>query len=46
MPNVIITPNFGVLSDLLVEQTMTVVEPNLQAFVEGRLKDLRNLVAH
>ena len=31
MPNVIITPNIGGRSDKFVEQTMTVVEPNLQA---------------
>jgi phosphoglycerate dehydrogenase-like enzyme len=46
MPNVIITPNIGGRSDKFVEQTLTVVEPNLKAFLEGRLKDLRNLVAH
>jgi phosphoglycerate dehydrogenase-like enzyme len=46
MPNVIITPNIGGRSDTFVEQTLTIVEPNLRAFVEGRLKDLRNLVAH
>jgi len=46
MPNVIITPNIGGRSDSFVEQTLTIVEPNLQAFVEGRLKDLKNLVAH
>jgi phosphoglycerate dehydrogenase-like enzyme len=46
MPNVIITPNIGGRSDAFVEQTLTIVEPNLRAFVEGRLKDLRNLVAH
>ena len=46
MPNVIITPNIGGRSDRFVEQTMAVVEPNIAAFVEGRLKDLRNLVAH
>jgi D-2-hydroxyacid dehydrogenase (NADP+) len=46
MPNVIITPNVGGRSDTFVEQTLTIVEPNLRAFVEGRLKDLRNLVAH
>lgn len=45
LPNVIITPNVGGRSDKFVEQTLTVVEPNLRAFVEGRLKDLRNLVA-
>ena len=46
MPNVIITPNLGGRSDTFVEQTLTIVEPNLRAFVEGRLKDLKNLVAH
>ncbi|MSP47017.1 MAG: D-2-hydroxyacid dehydrogenase [Xanthobacteraceae bacterium] len=46
MSNVIITPNIGGRSDRFVEQTMTVLEPNLQAFIDGRLKDLRNLVAH
>ena len=42
MPNVIITPNIGGRSDKFVEQTMTIVEPNLAAFLDGRLKDLRN----
>jgi D-2-hydroxyacid dehydrogenase (NADP+) len=46
MPNVIITPNIGGRSDRFVEQTLSIVEPNLQAFLDGRLKDLRNLVAH
>ena len=46
MPNVIITPNIGGRSDLFVEQTMTVLEPNLAAFVDGRLKDMRNVIPH
>lgn len=46
MPNVIITPNIGGRSANFVEQTLTIVEPNLRAFLEGRLKDLQNLVAH
>jgi D-2-hydroxyacid dehydrogenase (NADP+) len=46
MPNVIITPNIGGRSETFVEQTLTIVEPNLRAFLEGRLKDLQNLVAH
>ena len=45
-PNVIITPNIGGRSDRFVEQTMRIVEPNLQAFLDGRLKDLQNLIAH
>lgn len=46
MPNVIITPNIGGRSDRFVEQTLTVLEPNLAAYKEGRLKDLRNIIAH
>ena len=46
MPNVIITPNIGGRSDKFVEQTMTVLEPNLQAFIDGRMKDMRNVVPH
>jgi len=40
------SPNIGGRSDRFVEQTLSIVEPNLQAFLDGRLKDLRNLVAH
>jgi D-2-hydroxyacid dehydrogenase (NADP+) len=46
MPNVIITPNIGGRSDSFLEQTMAVLEPNLAAFTEGRLKDMRNLIPH
>jgi phosphoglycerate dehydrogenase-like enzyme len=46
MPNVIITPNIGGRSDNFIEQTMTVLEPNLAAFTEGRLKDMRNVIPH
>jgi D-2-hydroxyacid dehydrogenase (NADP+) len=46
MPNVIITPNIGGRSNVFVEQTLTVIEPNLQAFVDGRCNDLRNVVPH
>jgi len=46
MPNVMITPNIGGRSDKFIEQTMSVLEPNLQAFIEGKLTNLRNLVAH
>jgi hypothetical protein len=43
---VIITPNIGGRSDQFVRQTMSVVVPNLQAYIDRRYKDLRNLVAH
>jgi phosphoglycerate dehydrogenase-like enzyme len=46
MPNVIITPNIGGRSDNFIEQTMSVLEPNLQAFVDGRLNDMRNVIPH
>lgn len=46
MPNVIITPNIGGRSDRFVEQTLTVIVPNVAAFIEGRLKDMRNIIAH
>ena len=46
MPNVIITPNIGGRSNTFVEQTMTVLEPNMQAFIDGRIKDMRNVVPH
>ncbi len=38
MPNVIITPNIGGRSANFVEQTLTIVEPNMAAFLEGRLE--------
>jgi len=46
MPNVIITPNVGGRSNVFVQQTLTVIEPNLRAYVDGRLKELRNVVPH
>jgi D-2-hydroxyacid dehydrogenase (NADP+) len=46
MPNVIITPNVGGRSDKFVAQTMTVIEPNVAAFIEGRMKDMRNIIPH
>jgi len=46
MPNVIITPNVGGRSDKFVAQTMTVIEPNIAAFIEGRTKDMRNIIPH
>jgi D-2-hydroxyacid dehydrogenase (NADP+) len=46
MPNVIITPNIGGRSDNFLEQTMAVLEPNIAAFTQGRLKDMRNVIPH
>jgi phosphoglycerate dehydrogenase-like enzyme len=46
MPNVMITPNVGGRSDKFVAQTMTILEPNIQAFIDGRMKDMRNIIPH
>jgi phosphoglycerate dehydrogenase-like enzyme len=46
MPNVIITPNVGGRSDKFVPQTLAVIEPNVAAFIEGRMKDMRNVIPH
>lgn len=46
MPNVIITPNVGGRSDKFVAQTLAVIEPNIAAFIEGRIEDLRNVIPH
>jgi len=46
LPNVIVTPNIGGHSDRFVEQTLAIIDPNLRAFAQGRLADMRNLVPH
>jgi phosphoglycerate dehydrogenase-like enzyme len=46
MPNVIITPNIGGRSANFVDQTLTIVEPNMAAFLEGRLGEMRNVIPH
>ena len=46
LPNTLITPNVGGHSDKFVEQTLTVAIPNLRAYIEGRQKDMQNIVAH
>ncbi len=44
MPNVMITPRIGGMSDIYADQIFPVVEHNLRALVEGRTGDMRNLV--
>ena len=46
LPNTLITPNVGGHSDKFVEQTLTVAIPNLRAYIEGRQKDMQNIVPH
>jgi phosphoglycerate dehydrogenase-like enzyme len=44
MPNVIMTPRIGGMSDCYGEQVLPLMIDNLRAFSEGRLEDLRNIV--
>ncbi len=45
LANVIVTPHAGGHHDLYAEQTLTVLEPNLRAFVEGRRDEMINVVS-
>ena len=44
MPNVIMTPRIGGMSDRYAEQVLPLMVHNLRAFVDGRVKDMRNVV--
>jgi phosphoglycerate dehydrogenase-like enzyme len=44
LPNVIVTPHVGGLSDVYMEQVAPLVIENLRAFASGRLGDMRNVV--
>jgi D-2-hydroxyacid dehydrogenase (NADP+) len=44
MPNVIMTPRVGGMSDVYADQVLPVVVHNLRAFSEGRLSDMKNVV--
>ena len=44
MPNVMISPRIGGMSDIYADQVLPVVVHNLDAFVEGREADMRNIV--
>ena len=44
MPNVMITPRIGGMSDIYADQIFPVVENNLRALIENRVGDMRNLV--
>jgi phosphoglycerate dehydrogenase-like enzyme len=43
MPNVIMTPRIGGMSDRYAEQALPLMVHNLRAFSEGRFKDMRNI---
>jgi phosphoglycerate dehydrogenase-like enzyme len=44
MPNVIVTPRIGGMSDRYAEQALPLVIHNLQAFIDGRTGDMKNVV--
>lgn len=44
IPNVIMTPRIGGMSDRYPEQALPLMVHNLRAFADGRLKDMRNVV--
>jgi phosphoglycerate dehydrogenase-like enzyme len=44
MPNVIMTPRVGGMSDVYADQVLPLVTHNLRAFSEGRLSDMKNIV--
>jgi phosphoglycerate dehydrogenase-like enzyme len=44
MPNVIMTPRIGGMSDRYFDQVLPLMTHNLRAFTDGRVKDMRNVV--
>jgi D-2-hydroxyacid dehydrogenase (NADP+) len=46
MKNVIVTPHVGGMSDIYMEQALTIFEENLRQFLRGERENLINLVAH
>ena len=44
MKNVIVSPHFAGMSDIYVEQALTIFEENLRRFIKGEKRNLLNLV--
>jgi D-2-hydroxyacid dehydrogenase (NADP+) len=44
MPNVIVTPRIGGMSDVYSEQVLPLVVHNLRCFLDGRLAEMKNVV--
>jgi len=44
MENVIVTAHLAGHHDLYAEQTMSVLKPNLRAFIDGRRDQMMNVV--
>ena len=46
MKNVIVTPHVGGMSDIYMEQALTIFEENLRQYLRGERENLINFVAH
>jgi phosphoglycerate dehydrogenase-like enzyme len=44
MPNVIVTPRIGGMSDVYADQVLPLVVHNLHCFAQGQLTDMKNIV--
>ena len=44
MPNVMISPRIGGMSDIYADQIYPIIEHNLRAFIAGRPDAMRNIV--
>ncbi len=44
MPNVIVTPRIGGMSDVYAEQVLPLVVHNVRCFLDGRLAEMKNVV--
>lgn len=44
MPNVIVTPRIGGMSDVYAEQVLPLVVHNVRCFLDGRLTEMKNVV--
>jgi phosphoglycerate dehydrogenase-like enzyme len=44
MPNVIVTPRIGGMSDVYAEQVLPLVVHNLRCFIEGRPGEMKNIL--
>ena len=44
MENVFITPFTGGRSDIYAEKLLTIIEPNIRAYLAGKTEDMKNIV--
>ncbi len=44
MPNVLVTPHIGGMSDIYAEQALPMLIENMRAFLDGRFNEMVNIV--